>query len=578
MSRTSAMSRTSSGSTPFPALPEPTSPEPPGVFSPGQHASGRQGAGRTADLDSSGAPAWGSEWPRPAPPPARGPAPAPCPAEGELSRLQRQCREQVSHEKKISQNQAHRFLEQAREKGLRNLLDRRQPLYKEVVKEQQHLKKLDQQIAKWETRVLLQLKELRGPGLVLKRKAQNLHRVMVLENQLNRAITRFDTQLVRNRVLREELGLLHIQRNRFLNINHQLKKELNDIRSDIQSHIDNSNSAFDAREEAKLKLSQLQEKLHKDVSQYNAELQVIQRQICHLEQLHKFLVTKNQRILGREVLEGGRSAEREVAEGLRKTSQEKAIIQYEEVLEKLAEITGQATAEDIFHTYLENEEKNFAEFTFINEQNSEMEKLKEDIQEIQDAVTQLTLAQEEADKGVQYQQLQELEQQKADLSKEAEMVETKHNNLKKILEQLKEAIQSLFYKAKCDDSKLKQLLGGSHIGNKIMELLLSLIEQRVIDLLAAQAFDSFSMESPTYNPQATALRLLGQTDEVVPKKPSLPQPPAMEDPVGLELTGDRPLNPEELKNLVLKMVQERELAKDMSMNMSFSRKAEKSIV
>ncbi|XP_074164219.1 outer dynein arm-docking complex subunit 1 isoform X1 [Sminthopsis crassicaudata] len=591
MSRTSAMSRTSSAylaprsHVPYLNLPPP--PEPRSSFFPQASmplAASVRSEDSEAYLDSS---------------------------EGELSRLQRQCRvmeaerqaysretqqrihkqmveicrlqqEQAELQVKmnISQNQARRFLEQAREKGLRGLLDRRQQLYKEVVKEQQHLKKLDQQIAKWETRVLLQLKELRGPGLVLKRKAQNLHRVMILENQLNRAITRFDTQLVRNRDLREELGLLHIQRNRFLHINHQLKKELNDIRSDIQSHIDNSNSAFDAREEAKLKLSQLQEKLHKDVSQYNAELQVIQRQICHLEQLHKFLVTKNQeRLVDAEVLEARRKREREVAEGLRKTSHEKAIIQYEEVLEKLAEITGQVSAEDIFHTYLENEEKNFAEFTFINEQNSEMEKLKEDIQEIQDAVTQLTLAQEEADKGVQYQQLQELEQRKMDLEKEAEMVETKHNNLKNILEQLKEAIQSLFYKAKCDDSKLKQLLGGSHVGNKIMELLLSLIEQRVIDLLAAQAFDSFSMESPTYNPQATALRLLGQTAEVVPKKASLPQPPTMEDPVGMELTGDRPLNPDELKNLVLKMVQDRELSKEqMPVNLGFGRKAEKSIV
>ncbi|XP_036598807.1 coiled-coil domain-containing protein 114 [Trichosurus vulpecula] len=515
-------------------------------------------------------------------------------SEAELSRLQRQCRvmegerqaysretQQLIHKQmveiqrlqqeqtelqvkaKISQSQARRLLDQAREKDLRNLLERRQQLDKEVVQEQERLKKLDQQIAKWENRVLLQLKDLRGPGLVLHRKAGDLRRVRILENQLDRANTQFDTHLVRNRVLREELGLLHNQRNRFLHINHQLKKELQDIRSNIRSHIDDSNSAFDAREEAKLKLTQLQEKLDKDISQYNAELQVVQRQICHLEQLHNFLITKNQeRLVDAEVLEARRKREREVAEGLRKTSHEKAILQYEEVLEKLGEITGQSNAEDILKTYLENEERNFAEFTFINEQNSEMEKLKEEIQEIQDALAQLTLAQEEADKGPKRQQLDALEQRKVDLAKEAEVVVAKHENLNKILDQLKAAIQSLFYKAKCDDTRLKELLGSSHMGNKIVELLLSLIEQRVIDLLAAQAFTSFS-ESTDYNPQSTALRLLGQSEDAIPKKHVPPQAPSnMDDPVGLEQMDERPLTREEILAQVLKAIQEREQGKE----------------
>nr|XP_020859110.1 coiled-coil domain-containing protein 114 [Phascolarctos cinereus]XP_020859111.1 coiled-coil domain-containing protein 114 [Phascolarctos cinereus]XP_020859112.1 coiled-coil domain-containing protein 114 [Phascolarctos cinereus]XP_020859113.1 coiled-coil domain-containing protein 114 [Phascolarctos cinereus] len=480
----------------------------------------------------------------------------------EIHRLQQEQTE-LQVKIKISKSQARRLLDQAREKGLRSLMDRRQQLYKEVVQEQEHLKTLDQQIAKWESRVLMQLKDLRGPGLVLQKKAQNFHRVKVLENQLDRANTRFDTQLVKNRVLREELGLLHIQRNHFLHLDHQLRKELQDIRFSIQSHIDNSNAAFDAREEAKLKLSQLQEKLDKDLSQYNAELQVVQRQICHLEQLHNFLVTKNQeRVVDDAVMMARRKREQEVAEGLRKTSLEKAILQYEEVLEKLGEITGHSQADDILKTYLENEERNFAVFTFINEQNSEMEKLAEEIQQIQDALAQLTLAQEEAEQGSKRQQLDALEQRKVDLAKEAEAVEARQDKMSKTLDQLKAATKSLFYKAKCDDTRLKELLGGSHMGTKIMELLLSLIEHRVMDLLAAQAFAS-SLESSSYNPQSTALRLLGQSEDAIPKKLVPPQPPShMDDPVGLEQMDERPLTREEILAQVLKAMQDRELGKE----------------
>ncbi|XP_074075933.1 outer dynein arm-docking complex subunit 1-like [Macrotis lagotis] len=516
-------------------------------------------------------------------------------SEGELSRLQRQYRvmeeerqaynretqkliqkqmveiERLQEEQnglqvkmKISQSQARRLLDQERQKGLQGLLERRQQLDQEVVREQENLKELEEEIANWENRVLAQLKLLRNPGLVLQKKSQDFRKVKILEDQLDRANTRFDSQLEKNRLLREELNLLHIQRNRFLHIDNQLKKELKDIHSNIRTHIDNSISAYDAREEAKLKLSQLQEKLDKDLSQYNAELQVVQRQICHLEQLHNFLVTKNQeRLVDPQVLEAGRKRELEEAQGLRKTSREKDIMQCEEVLQKLAEMTGKSLPEEIFQTYLENEERNFAEFTYINEQNSEREKLKKEIQEIQDSLAQLTLAQDEADQDFRNQQLDPLETRKMELAKEAEIVKAKHSNLNKILEELKAAIQSLFYKANCDDTKLKKLLGGDQMGNKTVELLLSLIEQRVIDLLAAQAFINFT-ESSTYNPQSTALRLLGQREDITPKKPTpMVTPSHVDEPMGLEQVDDRPLNPEELRAQVVKMLQEREQAKDM---------------
>ncbi|XP_044540311.1 outer dynein arm-docking complex subunit 1-like [Gracilinanus agilis] len=316
------------------------------------------------------------------------------------------------------------------------------------------------------------------------------------------------------------------------------------------------------REEAQLKLSQLQEKLDKEVSQYTAELQVVQRQMCHYEQLHQFLVAKNQeRFVDPEVQEARRRRERETAEGLRKTSHEKAILKYQEVLDRLTELTGFSNPEDIFRKYLENEEKNFAEFNFINEQNSEMETLKEEIQEAQEALEKLSLVQKEEETGLKNQELQAMEEMKVSLSNEAIEVDSKYQSLNNILGQLKSAIQSLFYKAKCDDTKLKELLGASHMGDKIVQLLLSLIEQRVMDLLAAQAFHEFS-ESSTYNAQATALRLLGQSEEMPPKKQVLPQPPTnVEDPLGLEQIDDRPLTLEEIKAQIMKSIRNKEQSK-----------------
>lgn len=71
-----------------------------------------------------------------------------------------------------------------------------------------------------------------------------------------------------------------------------------------------------------------------------------------------------------------------MAEGLRKTSQEKLVLRYEDALNKLAQLTGESDPDLLVEKYLELEERNFAEFNFINEQNSELHHLQEEIKEV----------------------------------------------------------------------------------------------------------------------------------------------------------------------------------------------------
>uniref|UniRef100_G1TQC9 ODAD1 central coiled coil region domain-containing protein n=1 Tax=Oryctolagus cuniculus TaxID=9986 RepID=G1TQC9_RABIT len=80
------------------------------------------------------------------------------------------------------------------------------------------------QIQEWETRIFTQSKDVMGPGVVLEQKVRMQRRIKILEDQLDRVTCHFDIQLVRNAALREELDLLRIERNRYLEVDHRLRK------------------------------------------------------------------------------------------------------------------------------------------------------------------------------------------------------------------------------------------------------------------------------------------------------------------------------------------------------------------
>ncbi|KAK2088831.1 Outer dynein arm-docking complex subunit 1 [Saguinus oedipus] len=383
----------------------------------------------------------------------------------------------------------------------------------------------------------------------------------------------------------------------------------------------------------------LRERAEKEEAQSETEAQVLRRQISHLEQLHRFLKLKhNDRQPDPDVLqkrekrgEAGAAASSsrgpgcprghcalfaqaqevpvleatqeadllslppawEVAEGLRKTSQETLVLHYEDALNKLSQLTGESNPDLLVQKYLEIEERNFAEFNFINEQNLELEHVQEEIKEMQKALGN-TRASEDDRHLLQEQQQKELQQRMDKVRSEAERLEARFQDVREKLEKLKAGehpwadaiiprraqswtgslealhgrpgIQLLFTKACCDGSKIDDLLGvKTSMRDRDLGLFLSLIEKRLVELLTVQAFLDAQVGgtgSQNFTSLANAaLLVLGQNLEDLPKKMAPLRPPDnLEDPMGFEARDDYPMSREELLSQVEKLVELQEQA------------------
>ncbi|XP_054444378.1 outer dynein arm-docking complex subunit 1 [Pteronotus mesoamericanus] len=476
----------------------------------------------------------------------------------EIQRLQ-ELRDKLQMQISVAQSQVKRLRDNERLENMGHLLKCRARVQAEIKELQEQTRALDRQIKEWETRIAVRSKDGRSPGVLLDQKAKIRKRIKVMEDQLDKVTCRFDIQLVRNAALREELDLLLIERNHYLNVDRKLQKEIQRLRHAISALMASSTSAYTVREEAKTKMDMLRERADKEVVQNQTEVQTLQRQIAHLDQLHRFLKLKNDdRQPDPAVVEKREKRAQEVAEGLRKTSQEKLVLRYEDTLNKLSQLTGESDPDLMVDKYLEMEERNFAEFNFINEQNSELERLQEEIKEVQAAMGSMR-ASEATRQALQAERRAALQQSIEGVRSEADHLEVRSQEFRGQLEQLKAGIQQFFTRARCDSTVIDDLLGiKTHMRDRDIGLFLSLIEKRLVELLTVQAFLDVQGRTPASLANA-ALLVLGQTSEDLPKKVALPQlPDYLEDPVGFEARDDYPMSREELLSHVKKAVGARE--------------------
>ncbi|XP_030400691.1 coiled-coil domain-containing protein 114 [Gopherus evgoodei] len=476
----------------------------------------------------------------------------------DLQRLEKE-REGLLRELRAAEGRANRQRDQEQAGSLRALLRHQDQVEEQAAAERRTVAQLDQEIRSWEKRLAGLAKQAGSAGVSQRHKAQGQRRVRTLENQLDKASARFNSQLALNASLREELETLRIERGRFEHLYRRLERELQEKRKAIGAVIDSSSSAFDARDEAQTKLGQLRDKAEKDLAQHGAEMKELQRVLDHDRRLRNFLDVKVQeRTFTLEALEAKRKREQEEAEGKRRDPREELLESYEVAFKQIQQLTGEDDLDVLLEKFIAVEDQNFAQFNYVNEQNNELERLGEKIAQVRREI-QEARAQDEREQQEQRAQTRALEMQQEAVVQEAQQLLSKEKVARKTLEQLKEGIRSLFRKLDCKCSALDEALGGSAVvrdGN--IPVFLGLLEQRAHELLAMRAYLASKNYDLPYDPEETARLLLGQMAGYTPTAYPLRPPTAGEEYEAGSEEEERPLTHSELRDRILREVLSKE--------------------
>merc|ERR1712226_341393 len=463
---------------------------------------------------------------------------------------------------KLAESDQNLSKDQKKQEELRQLVEERDEIEGEIEALVQEERQMDADLKRAERELREKVKESGGAAGSSEGAKQRANKqIRTLENKLDNTLKKFSSQLAENQQLRKKVESARYEKTRFEQVYRKLEEHNEAIRIEMGRIIEQSNQAYDQREEAQNKIISGKEKADKEEAQNQSEMRELQRSIDHEKKLRQFMdIKKSEREEDEFTKQHKKKKEEEMREKKAREGQKDTAEIYERAIREIQHITGESTDEEleaVVNKFIENEDRNFALFEYINDQNNRIESYRDQIDKVEKDKTQFRRNEEQLDKERQV-QLREIEHKQSQVSQLCEQGEQKLKVNEKILDQLKKAIQSIFDKIDCPRESIDELLGSAQgIKENNMMQYLGIVENRTNELLMIKSFVDYKEQDKQDSAhEPVVLGLLGDG----------PRPPAPRTEIIAPSTGDgygsddevKPLSVDELRQRAMRNVAKRE--------------------
>ena len=368
------------------------------------------------------------------------------------------------------------------------LLEQETQAQEELKKEKEAIAGVDEKVAAMREKINQQSKKMGGSKDVYQEKhVANMKLTRILENRLDEMTKKFSIALTGNLKLREHINHVEGQKARFLDLHKRLQAELIEGKKEIDRISEVATTHFTIRDEAQHRMASLRERADREMAVYNAEIKDVKRILEHDRKLRKFMTTKAEdraSILEDELMVRAIKKYEAQLNGLQQETSK-----FEEIFDKIKEATGIEDTDTLVESFIENEDRNFALYNYVNNMNTEIENLKDDIRRLKDEIE--LIKKEGVDSDVHRKEiLNELEQKMVEVTDELTLVNKEYKASRRQLELLKPKVESVFNSIECDRSSIAELLGiGVSIDDNNIMQYLGIIEQKCNELLQNKALE-----------------------------------------------------------------------------------------
>ncbi|XP_075881493.1 coiled-coil domain-containing protein 114 isoform X2 [Nelusetta ayraudi] len=395
--------------------------------------------------------------------------------------------------------------------GLRALLEQGDLLEDEMKKEKQAKMELEKEIMNMQQKMTDLKRDAASSITSVGSEEKPAHTFRTLEYKLDRQFICFNELMTKKSQVRKELHTLQIERVRFQRLKTRLEKELEDSRKEIDKFLLRSISAHDARVEAQTKMMMIKERADKDIFMYNIEIKELERIIAHECRLKEYMTTKcNERSGQDDTQDTGPSQLSQLKDQRMVDLGEESLENLEEVFQRIHTMKGEDNLDILVTRFIQEEDRNFAHYNFVNEQNNEAQALKDRISQMDAEIEQFKEESSQQEKN-NNSRLGDIDKQQKQTESWAEDYERQTSVISKILDDVRAAISSTLKTTQCDYSALEDALGSSAgITESNVMSYMSLVELKTIELLAIRAYLESKDVDKDYNPKELAKSLLGQ--------------------------------------------------------------------
>ncbi|XP_045454326.1 coiled-coil domain-containing protein 63-like [Melitaea cinxia] len=323
-----------------------------------------------------------------------------------------------------------------------------------------------------------------------------------LENRLNTAMKKFNAVNSDNYCMRLEIDRLLRDRQFFNAMWKGQIKRLMEGKAQILELVEQAITTYHLREEWCAKLDALKEKAAMDYRKHCLEVRELQRQLDHSMKLEEFLRTKGTvRLTAADVKAEAKKLEQQEQEI-------RAYNNYVNILDAIKEYAGEDDVDKLILEFNRREEENYALFNYINEVNTELKHLSDNVKMLKANIDE----EHEKHQAKLYQQQDSIEMLRAVLEerqKATESLQNIYNKTHQVLSGLLREVQVLAMSSDCDSLPLLKLLGKSlDINTSNARLYIKSLEKKIFEMTELIKYDEYMQyaESKERTPPASRRR------------------------------------------------------------------------
>jgi coiled-coil domain-containing protein 63/114 len=281
---------------------------------------------------------------------------------------------------------------------------------KKIEGERKKIEELDRSIAIYKERILEQKSRLGGVNAAQENNVLIQKQIQVLENRLNKSLLKYNEILAQNKVLRQKIDEYRRERVVFDGIYKKLERELHEKKKEMANIIKDSKNAYLIRDKSQNEMLALKLHAEKEKSEFENEFKdlgyLIKQQQINLEQtrLKQLEQNENQKI----VLSQTNSVESKelmspfygagsnnnynnnnnynIYNNSNTPLSVEKIQSYEDALLLIQQTMNTYDINDIVTRFLESEDINFSLFNYVNDINSEIERIEHNITEMRNKI------------------------------------------------------------------------------------------------------------------------------------------------------------------------------------------------
>ena len=364
---------------------------------------------------------------------------------------------------------------------------------KKIEKERSNIEELDRSIAKYQEKILDQKCRLGGVNAAQENNKLVQMQIRVLENRLDKNLMKFNETLGQNKALRQKIDEYRRERVVFDGIYKKLERELHEKRKEMAAIIEDSKNAYQARDKSQTELLALQQNADKERAAFESEFKemgdMIRAQQAEVEKkrLEQFdrkdddsnMKSTKKEAGGKAITDGNTWGSNT---GTAAPLSQENIHSYEDALKRIQEGTGIYDINEIVTRFLEAEEQNFSLFNYVNDINTEIERLEHNISDMRNQIEKYRGQGMSTD--TQRRKLAKDLQEKLERTKKStEEYETRYQTATRTITQLKNGIHQIFTRIGAANQNVDEMLGNQGVTETNMLQYLGIIEMRTSEIL-----------------------------------------------------------------------------------------------